>query len=469
MRASTTPSRQLLAVAACGALALSLAACGASAGDGVDPATDGAAPEFDPELPVTITVGNLPPVAEAENREYFEAQVEAFMAEYPHITLEPREDAWDPQTFQAQLAGGNLPDVLSVAFTEANALAGRGQVADIAAAIELAGISEDLNPELLDLVTGSEGGIYAIPTAAQTLGLIYNRDLFAEAGLDPDLPPQTWEEVRSAAQEIVEHTDAGTGYATFATGNSGGWMLSAGIYSYGGTVVTEDASEASFNDAEAIEHLTLLQQMRWEDDTMGRNFLYTPAELVEDFASGQVGMFIGFSGLYRPSVIRNEMDPNAFGMGAMPIEGGSPAALTGGQIQIVSPTTTLEEQVAAVQWIDYFHLRKFTDSDLAVEQAQASADSGQAVTVPEYPVVSAEAYDSYFEWIEPYRNVPVENFEGYLSSFESYTLLPEPSSRAQEIYSELDSVLQRILTDESADPAAVLTDAESAVNRLLGR
>ncbi|GAB3821894.1 extracellular solute-binding protein [Tessaracoccus terricola] len=454
------------------ALALLISACGGS--DEADPGSP-ENPEtaetagIDLEAEVSITVGNLPPTSEPESREFFEGQVAAFMEEHPNITVEAREDVWDVQTFQAQLAAGNLPDVLSVAFTEANALAGRRQVAELSEAAAAVGLTDRLNPDLVELVTDDEGGIYAIPTAAQALGLIYNRDLFQQAGLDPDDPPQTWDEVRAAAQQISQETGA-TGFATMTTDNQGGWMLAAGIYSFGGTVQSPDGTEATFNDDPAIEYLNLLRTMRWDDNSMGNEFLYNAGALVEDFSAGSVGMFIGFSGLYRPAVIRNEMPKEHFGMAPMPVGGDAkPASLTGGVIQIVSPDTTPEERAAAVRWIDFFHLKKFTDKEQAVQEAQAAAASGQAVTVPERPAISQEAYDQYFEWIEPHINVPLENFSSYIDAFESQSLLPEPPIKAQEVYSELDVVIQRILTEEDTDPGAALAEAETSVDRLLGR
>jgi multiple sugar transport system substrate-binding protein len=461
----TASKRSLAPLAA--VLTLSIGITGCSGGAAGSP--DGAEPTPDLGADVTITVGDLPPTSEAEKRTFFESQVDAFMAENPNITVEAVEDTWNPQTFQAQLAADSLPTVLSVAFTEANALAGRGQVAELGQAIELAGLGAQLNPDLVDLVSDEQGGIYAVPTSAQALGLVYNRDLFAKAGLDPDAPPQTWDELRDAAKRITESTGA-AGFATMTTENQGGWMLSAGIYSYGGTVEDVKGAEATFNDEPATEYLELLQKMRWEDGSMGSNFLYNAGALVQDFSAGKVGMFIGFSGLYRPAVIRNQMPAENFGMAPMPVGAGAePASLTGGTIQVISPSATPEERVAGVKWIDYFHLKKFTDESLAVEQAESAAGSGQAVTVPERPAISQEAYDQYFEWIQPYVNVPLDNFATYTAAFEKQSLLPEPAVKAQEVYAELDVVLQKVLTEQSSDVGEVLTEAESAVNRLLAR
>ena len=47
-----------------------------------------------------------------------------------------------------------------------------------------------------------DGGLYAIPKAANTIALYYNGDMFRKAGLDPDSPPQTWSELGEAAAKL---------------------------------------------------------------------------------------------------------------------------------------------------------------------------------------------------------------------------------------------------------------------------
>ncbi len=53
------------------------------------------------------------------------------------------------------------------------------------------------------------GKLYALPTTNYKMGLIYNRKLFQQAGLDPDNPPTTWEDIAAAAKKI---TALGTGH-----------------------------------------------------------------------------------------------------------------------------------------------------------------------------------------------------------------------------------------------------------------
>src|SRR5699024_8661353 len=110
-----------------------------------------------------------------------------------------------------------------VPFTEVQSLIARGQIADITAAAEQSEVIMGLNENVLD-VARADGQLYGVPIASYTMGLLYNRGVFEEAGLDPDSPPTTWDEVADAAQAISEGTEA-DGFGLMTTSNTGGWTL----------------------------------------------------------------------------------------------------------------------------------------------------------------------------------------------------------------------------------------------------
>lgn len=49
-----------------------------------------------------------------------------------------------------------------------------------------------------------DGETFGIPRASNTIALYYNRDLFEAAGLDPDDPPETWDELYEAAKALTD-------------------------------------------------------------------------------------------------------------------------------------------------------------------------------------------------------------------------------------------------------------------------
>ncbi|MCL2734074.1 MAG: extracellular solute-binding protein, partial [Actinomycetia bacterium] len=161
-----------LAVAA--ALTGSLAACSSSDGGSSD-------------RKVSITVQGLPPTSDPTGRKAFQARITAFEKANPKITVKATDNAWDPQTFAAKLAGGSAETMVAVPLTEPQGLIARRQVKDLTSALTSWPQYSQYNPKLLLPSKDAAGKVYGLtaPGGAYSMGLIYNRALFAKAGLDP--------------------------------------------------------------------------------------------------------------------------------------------------------------------------------------------------------------------------------------------------------------------------------------------
>ena len=475
------PRRRSIGIALVVLLSLVLAACDGGSGDagstttagteepiGENPTTtQGAEEPAEPE-PVTLSVSNLPPATEASTREAFMVQVESFQAKYPWITVEPSEYEWDPATFSAQLAGGTLPTLFQVPFTDIQGLIAGGQVADITDLVAELPYADAFNPNILTVTQDDAGRLYGLVTAAYGIGLHYNRSLFEQAGLDPDSPPQTWEEVREAAAAIASETGV-AGYAQMSQANTGGWQLTSLSYNFGGRLEdgTGDTLTSTVDNPGTRAALEFLQAMRWEDDSLGDNFLYDWGTINQAFAAGQVGMYTSGSDVYNSLVTENEIAPESYGLSVLPLAGGDAGVLAGGTVVAVKSTATPAEVDAAVKWLDHFYLAKLVDEDAAVADAQALAESGAPVGTPALPIFGEEQLAQSDAWVADYVNVPLDQMRFFKENILSQALVPEPSAHTQEMYAILDSVIQAVMTDENADIATLLQDAQSQVNALI--
>ncbi|WBB61781.1 extracellular solute-binding protein [Streptomyces sp. WMMC500] len=452
-----------LRTAAAGAAVLALAATAACGGDGG--ATDGPA---DPDAEVTISVGDLPPTDQAETRGEFLADVEAFEKANPHITVEPKEDVWQQETWGAMLAGGTMPTVMRVPYTEPQALIARGQAADLTDEVEKIRNFSSIRENLLRNTQDDRGRVYGVPVEAYSLALVYNRELFEQAGLDPDRPPRTWDQVREAARTISAETDA-VGFQQMTNDNTGGWMFSALTYSFGGTVQEPDGKDqrAAVDNPQARQALEFLRTLRWDDGSMGGDVLLNQPDAQEKFAAGQVGMYIDGGDSYKPMVENLDLDPDVFGVTALPQQGGRHGTLGGGAVAVVRPDATPEQQLAAMKWIDFREYRKWFDKGVAVSEAEAQRADGLPVGGPKLPVVDTAQDETYLTWIERHIDAPRENFAPYTETVDALPVIPEPPDKAQETYAVLDTVVQAALTRRDADPAGLLADAEAKIDQLL--
>lgn len=449
-----TRNRPIIGAAAAIALIAGLAGCSAPAGEG------------DSDV-VVITVMGLPPATNTAAVELFMQNIEDFEAENPGIRVVGSDVPWDAKTFAARLAGGGAPTLLRIPLTEPPSLIERGQVADISDEANELESFDELNPRIMEFLE-RDGAVYGIPEKSYAFGLVYNRALFEEAGLDPDAPPTTWDEVRDAAKQISDATGK-TGFGEISTNNSGGWHLTGYTYTNGGSMIEQDASgawKAAFNDAPTRDVLEWWHETRWTDDSLGDNVLGKQEDLLAEFTAGNVGMWVSAPPDLYANYIAAGGDPEVYGAAPMP-QGGADATLAGATVLMVSASATPEERAAAVKWIEFRALRPNYDPAVAEATAKASAADGLPVGVPVLPIFSEERYLEIQDAIAEYVNVPVENFASYVESLDRFEYVPEPVVASQEIYAALDPLVQAVLTDRNADLDALLSDAEARVNTIL--
>lgn len=417
---------------------------------------------------VTISVQGLPPATQATSRAAFQQQVADFEKQNPDIRVKPSDAAWDAQTFATRLASGQAETVILVPFTEPPNLIAKGYVAPIGdAASRLPHFGELDKRGLAPLTSG--GKLYGLPYAMYALGLSYRRDLFTRAGLDPSNPPTTWDEVRSAAKQIADRTGI-PGYAEMTTDNTGGWHITAATYTFGGRIEQKQGDKyvAAFDDTPLRTYLNLLQQMRFKDDSMGTNQLRNWDDVHRDFAAGKVAMFVDAPDGYNVYTAKYHGSPDGIGMAPMP-QGGGNATLMGGTVMMVNAKASSAQIDAAVKWMDYYGLRPAYDPTLAASNAQSAAADKAPVGLPSAPIFTQAIQDAVNAAVKPYVTIPQANFAPYVAGVAKLDFVPEPPVAAQDVYKQLDNLMQQVLTANGTDVAKAITSNATAVNALLSR
>ncbi len=410
---------------------------------------------------VTITVNGLPPETDAGLRKTFLDDVKAFEAANPDIKIDAREGTMDAQTFPARLAGGQLEDVFHVWFTTPADLIARKQAADLSPYITEFPVFKQLRPDLLKIFSGTDGKVYGIPTEQYTLGLVYNRTLFKQAGLDPDKPPATWDEVRTAAQKLSALGNGVVGYGEYSKNNTGGWHFTAETFSRGGDVAVKDGEtwKAAFNNATGKAVLQDLYNMRWVDNSMGEKQLLEWVDLVQMMGSGKLGMNVGAPDTI--GVMVSQYNGKVADYGLAPIPGGK-ATLAGGVGYMINAKATPEKIRAGLKWLTF----KFTNPDRIEEQHRALADAKKVVGLPEPNLWSGgAAAEKLAAARKQYGNAPVDNYKLFVAT--PVPLKVEPP-KAQEVYAVIDTAMAKVLTDRNANIDQLLADAEKQVNTILG-
>jgi len=113
---------------------------------------------------------------------------------------------------------------------------------------------------------GVEPGIYGVPIDVMNIQMVYNKDLFKKAGLDPDNPPATWDEFLQANTLLKEN-----GIQGLVSGFGEIWMLDclASNYAFnimgGEKVVDTIRGKVPYTDPDWVKVFDLFRQMRDEE------------------------------------------------------------------------------------------------------------------------------------------------------------------------------------------------------------
>ncbi|MDR1368441.1 MAG: ABC transporter substrate-binding protein [Candidatus Accumulibacter sp.] len=130
------------------------------------------------------------------------------------------------------------------------------------------------------------GKQYAIPFAISTPIVYYNGDLLKKAGINPDSPPATWDDLIKAAKKIQGLGPEYTGmfYDYQATGN---WMWQALLYSEGGSMMDERETRVTIADPAGVRAAKLLR--RFIDEGVMKDWTRLQGE--QAFIAGRVGFY----------------------------------------------------------------------------------------------------------------------------------------------------------------------------------
>jgi ABC-type glycerol-3-phosphate transport system substrate-binding protein len=452
--------RLVAAVAASAGLVITAAACSSS------PSSSGAAASSGGK--VTISINCAPPAAQqpVQHKEWLE-DVALFEKANPSITVNSvyNYPCEQPPTFTAMLRGGTEPDIFYSYFTDLPQVLLSGQAADITQYVNAKTVPTlpDILPGAMKAVTAGKT-LYGIPTSNYTQGLIYNRKLFQQAGLNPDQPPTTWADVEKDATAIAKLGNGISGWGDYSAGNNGGWHFSSYIDAVGGSMVnnTTAPATASFNTPEAQQILQVLHDMRFKDHAMSATQGLAWGTLQQQFGAGKLGMYIAApDDIYNVIVPTDHGNVSDIGMGPLPSVSGTPAAsLSGGNDYIFAKHDSPAQIQAGLKWINFESLTPGTGQ---FNYQRLKAD-GFVVGFPEPQLFQGPTETKIDGLRTQYATINTAYYKSYVQANEAAA--GEPTD-AQAVYRSLDPVMLAVLTEPNANIPSLLKTATTNVNTIL--
>lgn len=100
--------------------------------------------------------------------------------------------------------------------------------------------------------------VYAVPSGTDNRNLYYNRALFREAGLDPDRPPRTWEELKEYAKKLTKLAPDGSFQRIGFIPNYGNSWLYMYSWQNGGEFMSPDGRTCTLNNPYSVAALQFM-------------------------------------------------------------------------------------------------------------------------------------------------------------------------------------------------------------------
>lgn len=303
MRPTKHRTGRLATAAAATALALGLAACGGGTGGGGGGGEAAEAPEANALDGVEgVTDVTFWHSMDGTNGEALNSLVEEFNTENDGVVeIEAVFQGNYDDTitkYKAAVQSGSTPDLVMIYDIGTRFMIDSQQAVPMQEFIDRDDYDvSDLQPNIAGYYTVDDQ-LWSMPFNTSMPVLYYNKTMFEEAGLDPEDPPGTLAEIRTAAEQL---SAANGGPAEFGFGAAiYGWLVEQFIASSGAEYCNEGngrdgkASEVLFDSPEAVELVTWWQDMVADGlaSNTGRD---TPAAQ-NAFKAGQVAMTLESTG-----------------------------------------------------------------------------------------------------------------------------------------------------------------------------
>ena len=277
-----------------------------------------------------------------------------------NVTVIPNEQF--VTKFTLAVASGDVPDVVSIDLVYTPAFMEQGLLEDLTDAVAAMPFAEHLSPAHTRLATWTDGRQYALPFSAEGSVLVYNKGLFTQAGLDPESPPKTWQEIIDAARAIDALADDVDGfYFSGACAGCNAFTFMPYVWADGGVLLDDDSQQPTLaGNASLIGALEFYRTM-WDEGLVpaaaendnGANF-------IGGFTTGKVGM-IG-NGAFAIDLLKTDHSEIDFGLTFLPGgEGGHSSFAGGDNIGIPRGAENSEGGFAFISWVlsDEVQLEQF--------------------------------------------------------------------------------------------------------------
>lgn len=369
----------------------------------------------------------------------FQELITKFNQKYPNIKINyqsvPFGDAQNKFKTAAAAKSG-APDILRAEVAWVPEFASLGYLYQLDGT-DLTKDQSDFLPAPLGS-TKFGGKSYGVPQVTDSLGLMYNKKLFAKAGIAA--PPKTWAEVKTDAAALKSKAGVDGIYV-----NAAGYFLLPFIYGEGGDLIDPQAKKITVADPAAVKGVQIAQDLVKSGAATKPSAQDSYGTMMTLFKEQKVGMIIN-----GPWEVNNIRTAPTFGgienLGVAPVPAGSAkaGAPVGGHDYVIWSGMPQAKAEAAIAFIGFM---SSADSEAFIAQKLG-------LLPPRKSAYDLDAVKS---------NAVIAAFQPVMQSAVERPWIPEGG----QLFGPLDDMATKVLVEGQAPDAALKTVASKYKSEVL--
>ncbi|HJB07036.1 MAG TPA: sugar ABC transporter substrate-binding protein [Candidatus Enterocloster faecavium] len=276
-------------------------------------------------------------------RDGMQAICDAYTQKNPNVEIEVQVTSWSEYwtKLEAAAISNQMPDIFWMHTNEILKYADYGKIAD------LTDLYDDTDPEFfqkhysevsLSNIQGSDGRYYGVPKDKDTVGLVYNKEMFDAAGVSYPDENWTWDDLCDASQKIYDATGK-YGYMAYGDDQLGYWNF---VYQKGGYILADDNVTGGFDNPATRDAMRFYIDLQKNDWCPDQNY-FAETSPGTAFFSGQGAMFLEgnwniLSEMTNYPNMEGKWDVAVLPKCPAPVQGDGRATISNGLCYATSPT-----------------------------------------------------------------------------------------------------------------------------------
>jgi multiple sugar transport system substrate-binding protein len=367
--------------------------------------------------------------------------IQQFEKENPNIKVNLTDLTWSDghEKIVVAFGSGTAPDVLELGSDWVPEFSYQDVLLDVT--FEAEKIKKEFlmwEPATIGNPTDASPKIFGFPWILDTRVLFYNKDLMKKAGLNPENPPKTWDELLEYCEAVNRLKPDAYGFgANSAERHRLYKKFLPFLWANGGRILSEDPREPEINSSEGVQALEFYKKLTQN------GMIDTQAMLDEAFKHNKIGFVI--SGGWLLNDLRKNYPELNFGICLMPkpeSDRGTSASFAGGEFLVINRKT--KNPFEALELIKFL-IQK--DNCLKVCQAIGSG----------FPSAKGVSSDPYYM-----ENPDLLVFQEQLK----FAISPPPHPKWVYIEESIEKAVEEVMYDKKS-PQDALDEAKSEIDKLL--